>query len=236
MTMKLDELKNVLSAQMRRSEIVANNLANVNATGFKRDVMFFDVLHSKSDSELRVDVETDFSQGSIQLTDNPMDLAISGKGFFLVEDEQGPVITRNGHFTLDANGFLRSATGKPVLGEGGWINLSLNGQDARNIKISNTAEIYVDEEYIDRLRIVEMEENATLQKAEGTAFRVDPASIRDIENPVVLQGRLERSNVNAVEEMVAMIEMERQFESTQKVVRMLDDTLRQTVNRVGKFR
>jgi len=237
MNIQLNELKSVLNAQLRKNDVIANNLANMNSTGFKRDVMFFDVIQQKTGNTTQLNLETDFSQGPIEQTDNPLDLAISGKGFFVIEGERGQAITRNGHFSVDSEGYLITSSKNYLLGEGGRINLSLNGQDVRNIQINNEGEIYADEQYLDRLRIVDLENHDSLKKIQDNAFIMPPfKSVHEVENPVILQGHLEGSNVNAVDEMIALIEVERQFESIQKVIHNHDETMQKTVNTVGRFR
>jgi flagellar basal-body rod protein FlgF len=237
MNIQLNELKSVLNAQLRKNEVIANNLANMNSTGFKKDVVFFDIIQQKTGNATQLNLETDFSQGPIEQTDNPLDLAISGKGFFVIEGEQGKAITRNGHFSVDSEGYLVTSSNHYLLGEGGRINLSLNGQDVRNIRINNDGEIYTDEQYLDQLQIVDLENCQSLKKIQDNAFIMPHTrSVQEVDNPVILQGHLEGSNVNAVDEMISLIEVERQFESTQKVIQSLDETTQKTVTAVGRFR
>jgi len=237
MNTQLNELKSVLNAQLQKNDVIANNLANLNSTGFKRDVMFFDIIQQKTGNATQLNLETDFSQGPIEQTDNPLDLAISGKGFFVIEGERGQAMTRNGHFTVDPEGYLITSSNNYLVGEGGRINLSLNGQDVRNIQINSEGEIYADDQYIDRLRIVDLENYTSLKKTRDNAFIIpDPNSVHEVENPTILQGHLEGSNVNAIDEMISLIQVERQFESIQKVIRNQDETMQKTVNTVGRFR
>ncbi len=237
MNVQLDELKGVLNAQMRKSEVIANNLANLNSNGFKKDVAFFDILRNQSKSEVEVKVDTDFSQGVFQKTDNPLDVAISGNGFFMIESDHQTTITRNGHFTVDPEGYLKTSANDYVLGWGGRINLSLNGWDVQNIRISKDGDIYADDRLIDQLKIVELDELKDVQKTRNNAFRfkLDNFGSEDTKS-VVLQGYLEGSNVNAIDEMISLIEIERQFESTQKVIRTIDETMQKTTNTIGRFR
>jgi len=92
------ELKNAMVAQLNRNNVVANNLANVNTNGFKRDVMFSEFLSDEQNKSSVSQVETDFSQGSFVQTNNQLDMAISGAGFFTVEHGDGLAFTRDGHF------------------------------------------------------------------------------------------------------------------------------------------
>ena len=222
-------------AQGKKNDSISNNLANVNSFGFKKDVAFVDFLEDSSDSDLKI--ETDYSQGNLVQTNNPLDLAIKGEGFFTVETENGEAYTRNGHFTVDTDGFIKTFGGDYLVGNQGWINLSKDGFGVGEVNISRNGKIYINGEYIDSLRIVEFENSIGVQKAGGNLFINDdrfnmPDEVID---PQVIQGNLEISNVNPVVEMIEMIELQRGFESSQRVIKSIDNMLGRTVNDIGKF-
>ncbi|MEJ2049387.1 MAG: flagellar hook basal-body protein [Calditrichota bacterium] len=146
--------------RMRQLEITANNLANVNTPGFKRNLYFNNILEdllsrdvnqSEFNSSLRLEERerTDFSQGILHKTDNPLDLAFNGDGYFVVQTDQGLAYSRNGNFTRDANGYLVTNNGDYVLGEGGPIQLP-DGQ----VEVSKAGFVMVDGQLIDRFRVV----------------------------------------------------------------------------------
>lgn len=237
MQVELKSLAQSLEAQMRRSEIIAHNLANANSPGFKRDVLFIELLNTKEGAGAKVQAQTDFSHGNIHQTDNPLDLALATKGFFVIEKDGEEVYTRDGHFMLDAEGFLVTSTGGKVLGNQGWINLLVEQNKVGKITVNQQGEIFVDEHLVDRLQIVDFENYQALSKTSGNSFRSTPDNPPvDAKETVVLQGKLEQSNVGVVDEMIDLINVERQFESGQKLIKTIDHNLDKTVNTVGRFR
>jgi flagellar basal-body rod protein FlgG len=232
---------------MTKLEVVANNLANMNTTGFKRESVFLKLVkdaavaraQGKGEfSEAQVQRVTDFSDGTLLPTGNPLDVAVQGRGFFVVESSGGPRYTRNGNFRLAQDGTLVTAQGIPVEGKSGRITLA----DIQNLKgssvvIAETGEILVDNKPVDRLRIVDFAEPERLRK-EGDSLFAAPVDMlsKDIahDGTSVRQGYLEGSNVEGLEEMIAMIELTREFESNQRMIQTLDGTL-EKANEAGRF-
>ncbi|HCK99464.1 MAG TPA: flagellar hook-basal body protein [Candidatus Marinimicrobia bacterium] len=226
-------LKNKMVAQTHKSRVIANNLANVNTTGFKKDEMFFNVLEQTT----QMKVETDFSQGAMIATGNPLDFALSGRGFFVVETEKGEAYTRNGHFMTGSDGILRTSDGDPVLGDGGLINISLDGEKSGKITVSAKGEIYIDNELIDTLKIMDFDNLSGLNKL-GKDLLVDGGNALGgvVDNPMVFQGKLEESNVNPANELINLIELQRQYESSQKSMKAIDDALKKAATEVSQYR
>ena len=221
-----------------RQEITANNLANATTTGFKRDRLFAQELtsaqgQSVTSDPLSKDVSkwTEFTPGAFVPTSDPLDFALQSKGFFVVSDGQNQYYTRNGHFTQNSEGQLVDVQGRTVQGEGGNITLP-HGL----VTTSSSGEISVDGTVVDRLRVVQFENPQTLQKASGSAFVKSAQTTAEapVDSPVVRQGFLENSNVDTVKEMVEMISTSRNYEINAKLLTSQDDTLRQTVNDIGK--
>ena len=238
MDLKLENLKQTMIGQVYKTDVVSNNLANANSTGFKRDCVFFEVLQKAREPHggLKMKCQTDFKQGSLDQTDNPLDMAISGRGFFTIETPRGAAYTRNGHFTVDAQGYLKTAANQPVIGQGGWINLSTNGNIIGDVKLIENGEIYVDGVYADKLRIVDFADPGELKKTNDNAFEyIGHRGIEELRDAVVFQGKLESSNVDAVHEMVSLIEIQRQFESSEQIIRAIDKALEKTVSQVGQY-
>ena len=119
-----------LNSRMKNLEIVANNLANLNTTGFKREIPFSEVINQYGKVEIKK--ATDFQQGNLTATANPLDLAISGDGFFVVQTDNGPQLTRNGKFSISDDGYLESQDGCKLLGTKGPINLGAFMLDKSN--------------------------------------------------------------------------------------------------------
>lgn len=195
------------------------------------------------------EVYTIFSQGSLKVTDNPFDLSLDGKGFFVVDTPYGERYTRNGSFLIGPEGMLVTKQGYPVLGEEGPIFLKLNNfiVDEDGVIFENPAfandplrlvsmreNDWEDSVRVDRLRLVDVRESRYLQK-QGDSFwnttrESGDAEIMQGERPKVIQGFLETSNVNAVTEMVQMIEVNRAYEANQKVIQAQDQATSKLIN------
>ena len=237
MKLNLEKLKHALSSQTFKNDLVSNNLANVNTTGFKRDIMFVDMLDEIETDNYNKNTITEFNQGTLKNTGNPLDIAIQGKGFFVIEYEGNEYFTRDGHFTVNMDGNLINSDGFKVLGQNGEINVSIDGDKTGQISLSKAGEIFVDNEYIDSLKIVDFDDYKNLRKQGVNLF----SSYNNVEgfepeNFLVLQNNLETSNVNSVNEMVELITLHRNFESTQRAVRTLDDALGKAANDIGRYR
>lgn len=237
MNINLQRLKQSMTAQTYKNDVAANNLANINTTGYKRDVMFIDVLSNVENASLKMKIQTDFSQGTLKETTNPLDLALSGKGFFVVERDGKEFYTRDGHFTVDNEGFLTTSAGHHVNGEGGWIHLATNGEKVGNVSISQIGEIFVNDELIDILQLVDFDDYSRLTKVGENIFKnTSGANAYLTEDIFVIQGNLEGSNVSPVNEMIGLMDIQRSFESSQRAVRTIDQALRKAANEVGRYR
>jgi flagellar basal-body rod protein FlgF len=238
MNLQLTELKNALMGQLRRNDTVANNLANAQSFGFKKDKTFMELVEDqKMDRTQQKAVNrVDFSQGTITQTHNPLDMAISGPGFFTIETEDGEAYTRNGHFSISNEGFLVTKTNDVVLGEHGRIHLSLDGIIQSNITVSPTGEIFADGHLIDRLLVSQFSEPDLLSRGANNYFYAPDDLLPEFtEESSIYQGRLENANLNTMDEMISMIELQRHFESIQKAVSTLDEVLTKAATQVGRY-
>ena len=236
MQFELTKLKQAMMAQVDRNNLSANNLANITTTGFKKDEMFFQTLSDELDIAKSMTHVTDLEQGQLQETANPFDLAISGKGFFTVETKDGLAFTRDGSFHVDEEGVIRNKSDLPVLGEGGWINVVSETGKPREVKITERGEVFADGNLIDKLAISDFENPADLKKTGSSLFLAGDDAIEfRVEEPEVKQGFLEGSNVNPAQEMIDLIEIQREFESIQRMVQTLDDVYKQAVQQVGRY-
>lgn len=216
-----------MTRNMFGTEIVANNLANIGTTGFKRDAAFTDWF-IESLNAVGAQRYTDFAQGELHQTDNPLDLALASRGFFVVETPSGPAFTRNGHFMVNDEGFIQSAQGFRLLGEAGPISIRTANGVAGEAQITRTGEVFLDGELTDQLMIANVVDVNSLEKIGANLYR-SPSDVLvtqlEPEQFHVRQGMLEGSNVQPVTEMVSLIEMQRNFETTQRVARAMDDIL-----------
>lgn len=228
-------------------EVIANNLANISTTGFKKDNIFVRILKSATFdinqnggnelSGLYVTEYTSFDQGNLRNTGNPLDLAINGNGFFVVQSPGGLRYTRNGNFTITSDGKIINSNGYALVGSGGEIRLpAVSEVKNLDIKITRNGEIYVGDKFIDKIRIVWFNDLTGLKKDSATSFILsdDMDGIDLTEGYEIYQGFLEDSNVNVIEEMVRMIEASRVYESNYKAVQHQDDTLIKA-NELGKL-
>ena len=220
-----------------RQEITANNLANAATTGFRRDVLAARE-PGPGEKGLRfgpltlpvLDTRPSLESGAIVQTGNAGDLAISGDGFFVVEADGRELLTRAGAFQRDANGFLVNGTGDRLLGKAGPIRV-----DADEFQIARDGQVVVRGAVIDALRIEAPSAGSALRKA-GEGLYERPAATgppRPAES-AVFQGYLEKSNVNAIREMISLIEAFSAYEANAKSIQTEDHLLDKAVNEVGR--
>ena len=240
-----------MDASVTREAIVSNNLANLNTVGFKQDhsvdVAFPTYLISRlHDQKMKMadgtlefrpnigfmgggvipkETATDFAQGAHIETNNPLDFALATPGFFAVAGPEGKTLyTRDGSFSLDTNGRLVTQDGLPVLGHNGEIFI-----DGSQVAVDREGNITVDGKALDQLLLVKVSDEGKLTKMGHSLFQAAPGVKIDLnsEDVNVQQGFLEQSNVNAIREMVDMIQVYRSYELNSKVVSMYDNALHQ---------
>ncbi len=235
-----------------RVSISANNLANVNTTGFKRDTCAFEDTFVKFAHDYVVDAKSfirdknmfpkprlmarprlseeviDMSQGSLQKTGNSLDIAIRGDGFFKVQKDGGEFFTRNGVFTLSPEGNLITEQGYPVMASGGPVS------------IPPRAEVTIDEGGLIRADGQELAQLDFVQAVDPRTVKKEGENLYSIEGEVapgtgdILQGYIEKSNVEVINEMVAMIESQRSFEMYQKMITGTDELDKKVIQQVGR--
>jgi flagellar basal-body rod protein FlgG len=242
-------------AYEKRLEVIANNLANVNTAGFKRDdVAFQAYLSSAEGAAMPVSPpypasqsgaafwvtyasRTDFSPGPLQQTGNRLDLALNGKGFFSAESPDGIVYTRRGNFTLSPEGVLVTQEGWPVQGTAGDIRLDgrNSGPGGLEVSVGEDGTVRVSGRDVGRVRIEDFGDSASLIKiGQGYFMAGDSAASAATENVRIAQGYLEMSNVEAVRAMTEMIEILRGYESYQRVIRSIDEANAKSISELGR--
>lgn len=226
-----------LLAQEHRLDQISNNLANVDTTGYKKEtITFWETMFKAADSRTRVGkglrVVTNHGQGSLSVTNNTLDFAIEGEGFFRIQTPNGIRYTRNGNFTLNGQGQLSTHNGELVLGDGGPIVL-----DDDKVHVSRNGEVIVNGETVNRLGIVSFANLEGLEKEGNNLYRPKDATINEqpVELPHIEQGFLETSNVNNFSEMIEMIDLQKAYQSQQKAIQTTDDIDQQSTSRVGKL-
>ncbi len=216
-------------------DVIAQNLANADTAGYKRDRVSFndyllpqDLMSQETDLKvmsIHSPLITDFSAGNLIKTGNPLDIAIDGKGFIALE---GSRFTRRGDLKRDSNGYLTTHNGIKVLGDKGTIRLPEG-----KIQISLTGSISVNGVEADVIQIVDFKENDNLLKAGESIFQADVQGTKA--NAEVKQGYLETSNVSIISEMVRMIQTMREFETYQKAIQTFDEAAGKINNEIGRL-
>lgn len=242
-------------ARNSRQDIIANNIANSDVPGFKRDGLFMKELGEArrkgsggypSWRENRIaGGYIDFEQGALRQTNSPHNMALNGSGFFQVRTPEGDMYTRNGEFSVNSQGLLVTNMGYPVLNERGReIRL-----DNANFTVNEEGHILVGGNDVATLAIHDFEKDidAYYQDPDGVTrlerkqngFYVPKPGINQVQKPAntkVVQGFLEMSNSEPITQMVDMVELFRTYEADQRAIRAQDETLKRAVNDVGSVR
>jgi flagellar basal-body rod protein FlgG len=254
----MDTLTSNMIAASTRQDIAANNLANINTTGFKKDQVSFatefdsakvaqavagrstktslheDVFYGHIPVDMPVMIEAQYTsqeQGSSIFTENPLDVAIQGKGYFVLQTPEGERYTRAGSFRLSENSFLVDQNGYPVFGQSGPISIS--GQD---INITDAGDVQIDGAIQDKLRIVDVNVSSDLMKDKDGFYKLrdEGDAVTTVTYPTVQSRQLESSNVRSIEELNAMTINMRAFEASSKAIKTVERTVSRAINGIGK--
>lgn len=231
-----------LSAQLalrRNMEIIANNLANSSTAGFKREAPLFEELlvpveNNDGTGQTEVafvrdwGVVRDMTSGSLEQTGGSLDVAVDGNGMFVVNTPAGERYTRDGHFKLNEQGKLVTADGNPVLSDGGEIVIPPGEND---IKIARDGTVSTRQGQAGKIRVVAFPAHA-LSK-EGNNLYSASVAAAPAPNARVMQGMIERSNVEPVLEITKMIEVQRAYQHSTETLNATDDIIRRAVQRLG---
>ena len=242
----------------KQLEVLTNNLANTNTTGFKADKVLFqgaltqaivgevqiteqmptvvtsiDPLHNRHiPQQPHITTYTDFSQGALRETGNQLDLALEGSGFFVVNGPNDETLyTRQGSFSINSEGILVTQNGLPIEGESGPIQINGN-----QINIDKTGGISVNGQLVNRLKLVDFQQPYPLEKAGDALFRSitkDPETIEPL-NISVNQGMVELSNDSTIQLLSKVIQTSRVYEVYQKMITTFDETAKRAVNDIAR--
>ncbi|MBL1212550.1 MAG: flagellar hook basal-body protein [Ignavibacteriae bacterium] len=215
-----------MNAGMKNMNAVANNLANLNTTGYKRLVPFTEVMSEYAPG--KVHQLTDFREGELVNTQNRLDMALNGDAFFAVQSDSGIRFTKNGKFNISDDGYLTTESGDRVLGHSGEINVTrfMLEKDPEVI-INDSGQIQIGSNIVDKLLITKISDKQSLTHDQNSNFilREGNFGIADAADYKVMQGYLEASNVNPILEMESMIKTSKNYETSQKIVNYLDQSL-----------
>jgi len=227
-------------------DVISNNMANSNTTGFKRDGLattsFGDhIVYRMSGNESAEIggmnygsapgvVFTSYEQGALEQTGRTVDLGIEGNGFFTLQLEDGSTaLTRSGQFQVNAEGNLVDGKGSLVMGQNGPITVG-----TANFEVRTNGEIFADGQTIDTLLVTIPTDNKALVKISDGMYRMEDGAETAEFTGKIRQGYLERSNVNVTEEMANIIAESRAYQTCSQMIKMMDQVLQKTVNELGR--
>jgi flagellar basal-body rod protein FlgF len=235
----------------RELDVVANNIANINTTGFKANGAVFEEFIGKIARQgnlSRRDAQvsfvrdrstwTDMTQGNLERTGNPLDVAIKGNGFLTVQTPNGERFTRNGAFQVNSAGQLVTSEGYQVMGENGPITMQPNDRDVRisadgTISVREGANVDV-ESLRGKLRMTSFDNPGLLRKDGSSTFSA-PNGVNALPDTTseFIQGSIEKSNVNSVMEMTRMIEVTRTYTQVASMLQQQSDLQRTAVEKLA---
>lgn len=232
-------------AALDRLDAITTNLANISTAGFKG------VLHSQMSDHAgsarpsegapstpisRSRMVSDLSQGGLERTGDPLHLALDGRGFFVVDTPQGERLTRRGSFAIDEEGFLSTPEGFRVQGDGGDLDVGAAGQRGEPVIIGNDGSVQIEGSTIGQIRVVDPGDESALHREPGGLYRTSAEQFvaADQGTYTVRQGAIEKSNVSAVENLVAMIEAMRGFEAYMNALDRVDTINERSIRDVGR--
>jgi flagellar basal-body rod protein FlgG len=248
-----------LDAVIRQQDAIASNIANAGVSGHKGKALVFrsfpEILFTKTSpttpagsrsnhtiGRMGTGVGVDwgyvnFEAGPLKETGVPTDLSIDGDGFFVVQTPRGERYTRTSQFKLNVNdqgtATITTAEGYPLLGQNGPITVPSD----QKFDIDLKGNVIVGGTLVDQIRLVEVSDRNVMLPESGALFQVESkwrTQVQPAASSVIHQGVVEKSNINTVLEMARMIESFRNYESAAKVITVLDRTLDQAVNEVGR--
>lgn len=236
--------------QRQRMDVLTNNIANVETSGYKEDNLlsrsFSDVLIERTGDPNVLNISrsvgsqnygthidevlVDYTQGNLEETGRMSDLALQGAGFFVIDTQYGARYTRDGGFGVDSEGYLVNTDGDYVQGTNGSINVGTDG-----FAVDSQGNVSVDGVAIDKLRVVSFNDLDGLRKIGGNLYmNYTNQRVYDDDISTIKQGSLEMSNVDTTQQIVDMMEISRSYELNQKMVKMIDESLQKSVNEVGR--
>jgi flagellar basal-body rod protein FlgF len=224
-----------MMTRMHKMDMLTNNLANSDTVGFKLDELISEESpipgHGLSPSQVKgVMPWIDFSSGPLKRTEQPLDLALDGDGFFVVRTPKGERLTRDGRFSLGPEGTLRLGSWPVLMSDGGEVILQNNP-----VEIREDGRIYQGGVEVGRLWVATVSDMQQLRKEGEGLFRApDNVALEDQPDPSVRQGYLEGSNGDPIKMMAQMIDLVRSFEMHQRAIQTMDQLTDRSIQRLGR--
>jgi len=232
-----------LHSRMQALDLLSNNLANSATGGYKLDREFYSLFSSDEITGFETEGQpaqlpfvksqwTDFTQGTLTPTGNPLDVALDGPGFFVVNGPSGPLYTRNGSFHLSSSGILTTSDGRTVATVDGQ---PIQTQSTAPLQISNDGTVQQDGNTLGQLKIVDFKNKLTLAKQGNSDFVNNDPTMQPVASDAnVSQSRLEQSNVAPAESAVRLVDVMRQFEMLQKAITLTTDMNKEALQEVAR--
>lgn len=232
-------------AMRRQMDVIANNIANMSTTGYKRESIMFNEYLSEVGGSLPTDfrkvsfvqeagIARQMTNGELVTTSNPFDVALEGPGMFKVRKDDGTIAyTRNGHFAISANNTLVTSQGNEILDDGDApIEIPLN---AEGYKIASDGTVSAKEiGQIGKIAVVEFENYGAMRKIGGNLYTSEEVGT-PAEGFIITQGMLETSNVSPVLEITNMIQLSRAYAATANIIEQTQRSQTQAINKITKF-
>jgi flagellar basal-body rod protein FlgF len=230
-----------MQSRMQSLDLVANNLANSSTNGYKSDGEFYTLFASEAagedeggDSSVPMIQRqwTDFAQGLLEPTNNPLDFGISGKGFFVTQGPTGPLYTRNGNFRFSTGGALVTSEGYPLLQQNGQ---PFKADTAVPLTVSRDGDISQSGNSIGRIQLVDFTNTSALTKY-GSNYITNTTGLKPVvaTSAEIYQAKIETSNVSAAHGAVRIVGLTRQFEMMQKAVSLANDMGKKAIEEVAR--
>ncbi len=227
-----------------RLNIISNNIANLNTTGFKKDQMSFEQYMKQLDTSslypgqyrtvpidvVAVSSSIDLTPGAPVKTGNPLDIALMGDGFFVVNTDKGPRYTRAGSFQLSTDNTIITPQGYSLQGNGGDITIDPKKGD---LVIDSVGKITQDGEELSTLQVVRIPPDSLMRQGNNLFSVKEGVTPEPVETIFLSQGSIEKANVDPIMEMVEMIATARAYDSFQKMIRSVNDTYSYSMHNVG---
>ncbi|MDG5815410.1 flagellar basal-body rod protein FlgF [Chitinispirillales bacterium ANBcel5] len=231
-----------MTLRSKKQDQIANNLANMNTTGYKQSGLFSVAVQKYltndndqdfANRDIKADeVYVDHREGVYEQSKSPLDLSIKGDGFFKVMTPDGVRYTRNGNFSLNPDGLIVTSDGSKLMGTEGYIRVERNIP----VQITESGEVIQESESKGIINVVDFPKPYQFVRGGNSYFRPQMPGAVELKPShfSVQQGYLEKSNVDVIRNMVEMIAAHRNFEADQKALHAQDETLDRAVNQVGR--
>lgn len=231
-------------ASQRTMDVIANNLANMNTSAYKREELKFDeYVHQSRPSQWQKGPQSidfvvtpgtirDLSEGSIEQTGNTLDVAINGNGYFAVQTPRGERYTRNGHFSLNAEGQIVTEAGDPLLGDGGPLTIA---QEDGNVTIGADGVVSGDQGQIGKFQVVRFNNERQMRKEGDTYLSTTEVATPADGGFTLKQGMLEKANIEPVTQMTDMINVMRSYEAVSNLINAQQSMKRNAVSKLASI-